>query len=292
MSVPTPLGRSARVPAADPVPVQVYTPQRLRMPRPGVYLRDLWDRRAFAYELARTDLRAKNVGTMFGQAWLVINPLLLAGVYYLLVNILRDRQRGSEFLAHLMATLFAYTFFSTSVSASAKAVTRSGKLILNTAFPRSLLPISSVMSAFVRFLPTMGVYAAMHLASGQPVSFAMLLALPVLVEIVVFALGVSLLLSAVQVYFRDLANVLPYLLRVWLYISPVLYLTDEVPSALERYLVLNPLYPMLAAWSDALVRAQVPSGADVLQGALWALAALLVGGLFFVSREREFAVRL
>ena len=287
MSVPV----SRAVPAGD-LPVQVYTPQRLSLPKPGPYLRDLWDRRHFAYHLARTELRAKNAGTVLGQLWLVINPLMLAGVYYLLVNILRDRQRGSEFLAHLVACLFAFTFFSTSVNMSSRAVTRSGKLILNTAFPRSLLPIASVMTAFARFLPTMAVYAVGHLVLGLPVGLHLLWALPLLLEITVFALGVSLLLSALQVYFRDLANVLPYLMRVWLYSSPILYLASEVPAGIERFLVFNPLFSMLAGWSQVLVDGEAASGTYLLQGAGWAVGALVVGALFFVSREREFAVRL
>ncbi len=290
MSVPTPAGSSA-VPAAE-LPVQVYTPQRLSLPRPGAYLRDLWDRRHFAYHLARTDLRAKNAGTVFGQLWLVINPVLLAGVYYLLVNILRDRQRGADFLAHLVACLFAFSFLSTSVNLSSRAVTRSGKLILNTAFPRSLLPISSVMTAFARFLPTMAVYAVLHAVVGLPVGLHLLWVVPLLLEIAVFALGVSLLLSALQVYFRDLANVLPYLMRVWLYASPILYYAAEVPPGIERYLAANPLFAMLAAWSQVLNEGRAPSGSYLLQGGLWAVGALVVGALFFVSREREFAVRL
>ena len=272
--------------------MQVYTPQRLSLPRPGAYLRDLWDRRHFAYHLARTDLRTKNAGTVFGQLWLVINPMLLAGVYYLLVNIVRDRQRGSDFLGHLVACLFAFHLVSTCVNASSRAVTRSGKLILNTAFPRSLLPIASVITCFVRFLPTMAVYAVLHVLVGLPVGLHLLWALPLLLEIVVFAFGVSLFLSALQVYFRDLANFLPYLMRVWLYVSPILYYADEVPRALERYLVLNPLFSMLAGWSEVLNEGRAPSGTYLLQGGLWALGALVVGALFFVSREREFAVRL
>ena len=288
------MGALARPPASATAlpPVQVFTPHRMRLPRPGAYLSDLWARREFALHLARTELRTKNAGTALGQLWLVINPLLLAGVYFVLVDILRAGGRGTDFLAHLMACLFAFHLVSTSISSSAKSVVRSGKLILNTAFPRSLLPLSAVMTAFVRFLPTMVVYAVMHAIAGLPLTFATLWALPVLVELVVFALGVSLLVSALQVYFRDLANLLPYVLRVWLYVSPVLYYADEVPRAAERFLQFNPLFDMLAAWSQALVEGQVPDTAYLLRGALWAVVALLLGGLFFVSREREFAVRL
>ncbi len=282
---------SHAVPATT-VPVQVFTPQRLRLPSPRAYLSDLWARRRFALELARTDLRARNTNTVLGQLWLVINPLLLVIVYYFLVNILRDRNRGPDFLAHLTACLFAFHFVTTAVRSGSNSVTRSGRLILNTAFPRSLLPLSSVVSSFVRFLPTIPVYAAMHVIAGLPVRVEMLWVLPLLAEIVVFTIGVALFVSALQVYVRDLANFLPYVLRVWLYASPILYYAAEVPGKLADFLFLNPLFPVLAAWSQATTEARVPDTSYLLQGLAWAVGALVVGALFFVSREREFAVRL
>jgi len=280
-------------PAADGgTQLHVYTPHRRALPRARPYLASLWRRRHFALHLSRTELHAQHAGTVFGQLWLVLNPLLLAGVYFLLVYILREGQRGPEFLAHLVATLFAFHFFSTCVSQGAKSVTRSGRLILNTAFPRSLLPLAAVVTAFVRFLPTMGVYAVLHLVTGLPLGPALLWALPVLLELVVFSIGVSLAVAAAQVYFRDLTGFLPYLLRMWLYISPVLYRADEVPERLRDLLTVNPLFPILAAWSEVLNDGRVPSVTYLLQGGAWALGALAVGGLFFVSREGEFAVRL
>jgi len=285
------LVRSGRTPASS-VPVQVYTPQRMRLPRPGSYLSDLWDRRHFATHLVRTQLRAQQSGTVFGQLWLIINPLMLALIYYVLVNILRERGRGADFLAHLTACIFAFHLVSTSVTSGAKSVVRSGKLILNTAFPRSLLPIAAVLTAFVRFLPTLPVYAAIHVYAGLPVGPHLLWALPVLVELLVFALGVGLLVAALQVYFRDLSNFLPYVMRLWLYASPILYFLAEVPKGVKPFLAWNPLVPMLAAWSEVLHDGNAPQVGHLLQGAAWAVGALLVGGLFFVSREREFAVRL
>jgi teichoic acid transport system permease protein len=278
--------------APEDTPLHVYTPRRRTLPRPRRYLSDLWRRRQFALQLARTDLHAQNVGTVFGQLWLVLNPLMLAAVYFLLVEILRDGQRGPEFLAHLVATLFAFHFFSTSVSQGSKSVIRSGRLILNTAFPRSLLPLAAVATAFVRFLPTMAVYAVLHLVTGLPLGLHLLWTLPVLLLLVVFSAGVCLATAAAQVYFRDLTNFLPYLLRVWLYVSPVLYRADEVPDRLQGLLALNPMFPLLAAWSQVLNEGTAPSASHLLQGAAWALGALVLGGLFFVSREREFAVRL
>jgi ABC-type polysaccharide/polyol phosphate export permease len=101
-----------------------------------------------------------------------------------------------------------------------------------------------------------------------------------------------MLVAAGQVYFRDLKNFLQYGLRMWLYASPILYLASQVPDRYEFLLLLNPLAPLLTAWSDVLDRGVAPDPGDLALGAAWGLAFFIGGALFFVSREREFAVRL
>ena len=270
----------------------VYRPHRVGLPPILPYLRAVWRRRQFTFELARTKLRSSHYNTVFGQLWLVLNPLLLATVYFILVEILRQGTGGLPFFAHLMAGLFVFYFFASAVNQGAKSVVGGGRLILNTAFPRTLLPLSSVVTAFMRFLPTLVVYAAMHAAAGLPVGPHLLWALPIFAMIAIFAAGVAMLFAAAQVYFRDLSSFLPYVTRIWLYASPVLYYVEQVPARFKPILALNPLYPLLASWSDVLNQGQQPSASFLLWGLAWALAALVVGGLFFMSREREFAVRL
>jgi teichoic acid transport system permease protein len=108
-----------------------------------------------------------------------------------------------------MAGLFAYYFVSDSVRLSVKSVTGGGRLILNTAFPRALLPLSGVMTSFVRFLPTVAVYIPVHLIAGLPVGPHLLWVIPLLGLLVVLASGASMLVSSLQVYFRDLKNFCP-----------------------------------------------------------------------------------
>jgi teichoic acid transport system permease protein len=242
--------------------------------------------------MSRTELRAQHFNTALGQLWLVINPLLLTLVYFVLVDILRNGTRGTEYFAHLMVGLFAWHFFSQAVREGAKSVVESGRLILNTAFPRALLPLSSVMSAFWRFLPTMVIYAIVHVVSGLPIGPQTLWAIPIFGLLAVFTAGVTLLLSALQVYFRDISSFLPYVTRIWMYGSPVLYYLHEVPDKFQWLMDINPMAPILGAWSQALNEARAPDADLLLWGAAWAVAALVIGGLFFVAREREFAVRL
>jgi ABC-type polysaccharide/polyol phosphate export permease len=248
----------------------VYEPHRVGLPPIGSYVRELWRRREFALEMSRTALRAQHFNTVFGQLWLVINPLLLALVYFILVDILhRGAPRGVGFFAHLMAGLFTFYFVSGAVREGAKSVVSGGRLILNTAFPRVLLPLSSVLTAFMRFVPTLVIYVPVQLAAG-----------------------IAMLVAAAQVYFRDVSSFLPYVLRIWLYASPVLYYADEVPSRYQVILDLNPLAPLLTALSDVLHNGEVPGAGLIGAGLAWAVGIFIAGALFFVSREREFAVRL
>src|SRR3954468_7525178 len=106
----------------------VYEPHRVALPPLGQYIRELWRRRDFALELSRTRLRAQHFNTAFGQLWLVLNPLLLAGVYFVLVDIIRANSRGLGFFAHLMAGLFAYYYVSNALREGVKSVTKGGKL--------------------------------------------------------------------------------------------------------------------------------------------------------------------
>jgi teichoic acid transport system permease protein len=270
----------------------VYEPHRVGLPPVIPYVRELWRRRQFALELSRTNLRSQHFNTVFGQAWLIINPLLLATVYFVLVDILRSGSRGSDFFAHLMAGLFAYYFVQQSLQQAVKSVTSGGRLILNTAFPRLLLPLSSVITAFKRFLPTAAVYVPVHVASGLPIGWTLLWVLPITALLVLLASGLAIFVAAAQVYFRDLSSFLPYALRVWLYISPVLYYADEVPDRYKPILSVNPLGQILSAWSDVINKGQSPSATSLAIGAAWAIGIFIAASLFFMSREREFAVRL
>jgi teichoic acid transport system permease protein len=270
----------------------VYEPHLVGLPPVLPYLREGWRRRSFAVEMANTKLRSEHFNTVFGMLWLILNPLLLTGVYFVLVDILRGGQREQGFFANLMAGIFAYYFVSGAVRNGTKVVVSSGRLILNTAFPRVLLPISSVIVAFKRFIPTIVIYIPVHLALGLPVGPQLLWVFPIVFLFVVLATGLAMIVSAVQVYFRDLKSFVPYLLRVWLYASPVLYYASEMPENYRFLLDINPLGQLLAAWSDVLNLGKAPTVQEMAVGSAWAFGLLIVGFLFFVSREREFAVRL
>ncbi len=258
----------------------VYEPHRVGLPPIGPYVRELWRRREFALELSRTKLQSQHFDTALGKLWLVLNPMLLALVYFILVDILRRGHRPHAFFAHLVAGIFAYYFVS------------GGKLVLNTAFPRTLLPLSTVITSFYRFVPTFLIYIPIHLISGLPVGLVDLWLVPIVFCLALVAAGLSMFVAALQVYFRDVKSFLPYVLRVWLYASPVLYYAYQVPENYKWLLKANPIGSLLTAWSEVLQGGHSPRPVDMLLGLAWGVVLFVGGALFFMSREREFAVRL
>lgn len=275
--------------------VHVYEPHKVGLPPLRPYFKALWQRREFAAEMSRTNIRAANTNTFFGQVWLVLNPLLLAAVYYLLTEIIAggaNKTDGAARFAHMCGGLFAFYYFSGAMTAGATSVVGGGKLLMNMSFPRMLLPLSALRTAFFRFLPTMVVYLAIHVIMGQPLKWQMLLAPIFLVMLTVFAAGMGMIFAALQVYFRDTTAFLPYFVRIWLYLSPVLWFAEQAPARFKGFIQYNPLYSLIGGWTDLLVRGDIPELKMWIGGAFFAVLAAVVGSLFFMSREREFVVRL
>ncbi len=271
----------------------VYEPHRAGLPPLKPYFKELWRRREFAVEMSRANLRAGNSNTVFGVLWNVLNPLLLAIVYYLLVAVIGGGAKGPDYFAHVMAGLFAFYFLSGSMAGGAASVIAAGKIIMNTAFPRVLLVFSAVFIAFRKFLPTMLVYVPVALITHVGIPWTAFLAIPMFLLIVIFGMGMAMILATMQVYFRDTSSFLPYITRIWLYLSPVLFYTDApFLKKLGNLELLNPLFSLLGGWSTLLVRGELLPWTMWAQAILWAFGTLLVGAFVFMSRERDFAVRL
>ena len=261
------------------------------MPKLGPYFAQVWRRRAFVAEYSRSELRAQNFGSLFGQLWLILNPLLLALVYFLLIMVIGGQADGARF-AHLTAGLFLFYLATNSLTMGAKSITSGGKLILNSAFPRFVLPLASTVISFFKFIPTLVVLAIITLTLASPLSANLLLLPLVLFLVLILSLALALLFATLNVYFRDTKNFLPYLTRAWLYLSPVLYESSSLKPALAPLKYLNPLAPFIDAWSGILVRASAPSLSSWILMLSWSFGLFLLATYLFLSREREFALRI
>ena len=272
-------------------PLQVYEPFRAGLPKLGRYWKSLWSRRTFISEYSKSELREQHFDSVFGQLWLVLNPLLLSGVYFVLIVIIGGATDSGRYV-HLTASLFLFYLVANSLTGGVKSITAGQRLILNTAFPRIMLPLSAVVIALFKFLPTFLVFFVIKLVVGSNFSLQMLWAIPVLLITIFLSLALAITISCINVYFRDIASFLPYLTRTLLYLSPILYEASALKPSLRVLEIFNPLFPILDAWSRAMVHGEAPSMSSLLQSLAWASGIFFVGTYFFLSREREFAVRL
>lgn len=273
------------------LPSVIYQPFTHGLPPLGGYAKSLWARRQFIFEYARADLHQKQYGSILGQLWLVINPLILAGVYYLLLIII-GAKGGPDRFGHLTGTLFLFYLITNSITSGAKSVTSGAKLILNASFPRLVLPLAETLIAFMKFLPTLVVFFVIHTILGLPYSLHMLWAPAIIALTLFFAASCAILASTINVYFRDAQNLLPYFSRTLLYLSPVLYTAQTLDAKLNFLKIINPLFPILDTWSAVMIRAEAPDPTSLLLALGYSLFLFSIGTFIFLSREREFAVRI
>jgi len=201
-------------------------------------------------------------------------------------------QSDSTRYGHLTASLFLFYLVSNSLTGGVKSITAGQRLILNTAFPRIMLPISAMVIALFKFVPTLAVFFVMRTVLGLDYSWQMFWAIPVILIALLMGLGMAILISCINVYFRDIASFLPYMTRSLLYLSPILYQASDLSDKLRTFEIANPVFYLLDAWSQVMVFAQTPDLFSLLHSLAWALAIFTIGTYFFLSRERDFAVRL
>lgn len=276
------------------VEYRVLKPFKAGIPGLTQYATEMAKRNEFVIELSRSERREEQLDTFFGQMWSVISPLLSAGIFYLFIFVVQGQHQGKVFFLHLLAGIFVFELISTAASRGATAVVRASALITNTSFPRALLPLADSLTALRIFIPAMSVYIGFHIIFLQPVSLATLQVIPAFLLIVIFVCGLTMFAATAQVYFRDTAALLPFLLRLMMFTAPVLFFPEQAKSILSGpfLTVLNPIFCMIQIFSGSLVRGDTFDIWTWVIAISWSFGTFILGFLFLVSREGEFAARV
>jgi teichoic acid transport system permease protein len=269
----------------------VFGPNTRAMPDLRSYAAALWERRRFMTEMASADVRGTRSSTVLGGLWSLLDPLFQAAIYYLVYSIIRAGSRPEDFLNILIGGIFLFQLSIAGLTEGGMSVRQGKSLMLNSAFPRALLPITAVYRGILRILPAIPVYAVFHVVLGAPTGWGILL-LPLLFALqVVFTTGLAMLASTLVVFFRDATNVINYVARILFFASPVIYPVEIIPPEIRPWIAWQPFFPLFASY-QAILGGGAPSPGMVLQVVLWSVAFLLLGGWVFLRYERDFAIRL
>ena len=196
-------------------------------------------------------------------------------------------------LTLLIGCLFLFNFTRISLAEGARSVMSGRALLMNSSLPRMLLPLTSVYKGLLELIPSAVVFLVIYLAAGQTIG-AGVIALPiVLVLHTAINLGLALTFATIAVYVRDITNLLQYLVRVLMFITPVLYPVSFLTryDAVEKILLFNPLYPFFAAYQE-IILGGVPTVGQLALSLFWATLFLVGGTVFFLSHERAFALHI
>jgi teichoic acid transport system permease protein len=260
------------------------------------YVRQLWGRRHFiaAYSVAR--LSAQYTKARLGQLWNVMTPLLNAAVYYLIFGVLLQTNRGIDnFIAYLVTGIFVFNFTQASILAGTRSISDNLGLIRALHFPRACMPISVTLIQLQQLLYSMIILVAIVLMTGELPDLSWLLIIPALFLQAVFNIGVALIVARLGADVTDLAQLMPFLLRTWMYVSGVFYsianVAKHLPPVAAAVLQLNPaaVYIGLIRYAliDSFTSAQLPHHVW-LAAVAWAIIAGAGGFIFFWKAEESY----
>jgi lipopolysaccharide transport system permease protein len=252
-------------------------------------LREVWQYRELLWVLTRRDIRVRYQQTVLGMAWAVLQPVGTMLLFTLVFGRLaRIPTGGSPYPLFVYAALLPWLFFSNGVAAAGASLLGSAHLVSKVYFPRILIPVSSTGAHAVDL--AVSAVALLLLALYYRVDWTLqVLVLPVvLLGVLVLTLGVGIGLSALTVTYRDFRFVVPFLLQIWLFLTPVVYPAAIVPEGWRPALFLNPMAGFVEAARAALTGREIPLAA---LGLAWlaALATFAAGASFFLRVERRFA---
>jgi lipopolysaccharide transport system permease protein len=264
----------------------IEPPRRLNLPR----LIELWQAREVVVRLAQRDIIVRYRQTVLGIAWVIIQPVLSAGIFSLVFGtVAKLSSDGFPYFLFSLGGLLAWNLFANTLTRAAGSLLANQSLVSKVFFPRLLVPISAAASVLLDFLVGLGLAIILlfvyRVNPGWPI-----LLIPVwMLLIAMLGVGIGTAASALMVKYRDVGYVLPWLTQILLYAAPVAYALSAVPANLRWLFEINPITWFLEAFRWSLLGATAPPAWQVIGLVALSIVVLFLGVLYFQSHEREFA---
>jgi len=255
----------------------------------GATIREIWEYRSMIQSLVHKDLRGRYQASVLGFLWTFIVPLCQLLVYTVVFSVIM-RSNVEKFYLYLFVALIPWNFFSACLTGGSSCVLQQQSLVNKIYFPREVIPISYVTASFVNMLYCEIVVLAVCVFSGVHFSVTGLLCLPVVMLVeYMLALGITLIMSAVDVYFRDLEHILGIVSMAWMFMTPIMYDLSIVPERLLPIFNINPMTSIVTAYRDILYWGRTPRLETLGMAAGMGIVFLILGMLIFGRLKRRFS---
>ncbi|HTX43649.1 MAG TPA: ABC transporter permease [Methanocella sp.] len=248
----------------------------------------LWDYRELIGNLVVSDLKIKYADSMLGFAWSLLNPLMMMVILYLVFsNVYRSTQEN--FVVYLLIGILSWRFFSMVTTSSLEAIVKKESLVKKIYIPREILTLSAVVSGLISSFLEFLVLIPLLIALGVGI-YPTVLLFPV-VQLLFFLIiyGLSLILSSLYVYFRDLNQIWGVAIQLGFFLCPIVYPLSLVPARFQAYYLLNPVTRVMVMYRDIFLGGTVPEPSDFLVVLAFVAIFLAAGNLIFHRLARRFA---
>jgi lipopolysaccharide transport system permease protein len=252
-------------------------------------LRELWRFRELVYFLALRDVKVRYKQTALGVAWVLLQPLLAMGIFTIIFGQRGLSTGGVPYPLFVVSGLVPWFYFSNATTGASGSVVGNTQLISKVYFPRLAIPLAAVLANLVDLGIGLLLELVLLIAFGMGLSWQLLAVPPLVALMVLTALGVSVWLSALDVQYRDVRYAVPFFLQGWLFATPVIYATADVPQRWRPLLALNPMTGVIEGFRWALLGSGEFPLAMVAGSTALVLALLATGLLYFRRMERTFA---
>ncbi|HPF17784.1 MAG TPA: ABC transporter permease [Thermotogota bacterium] len=241
--------------------------------------------------LVKTDIKKKYKGSFLGVLWSLINPLLDMIVMTIVFSTLFQRSIDN-FPVYLLTGRLLFGFFSQCTKASMKSIISSAKLIKKIYIPKYIISLSNVIANFLFFLISLVALIIIMLATRAPVSIYILYVPYYLITLFFFSCGVSLFLSTLTVFFRDLEHIYTVFLTVLMYASAIFYPAEIIPDRFRFILTINPLYHFIAGFRAVVYHGFAPEAKNLLVCFAVAVVSMMIGIIVFEKKQDRFILYL
>lgn len=250
--------------------------------------RSLWGYRGFVFSSIRNEFSARFSRSRLGGLWMIINPLAQVAIYALVLsNVLAAKLPGIDnkyaYAVYLMAGMLAWSYFAEIISRCLTLFIDQGNLMKKMRFPRITLPVIVAGSCLLNYVLLFASILLVFAALGQWPHWQMLWLIPLTLVVTALAVGLGLILGVLNVFVRDVGQVIPILLQVWFWFTPIVYPVNIIPEQFKGVMGINPMLPIVTAYHDVLVYARAPDLQSMAVTAAVA-AGLMLLGLFMFRR--------
>jgi lipopolysaccharide transport system permease protein len=258
--------------------------------RPYLDLKSIWEYRELLYFLVWRDLKVRYKQTAIGVSWTVLQPLIGMVIFTVIFGYLaRIPSDGIPYPIFAFCGLLPWTYFATSLNRCMVSVVADAQLVSKVFFPRLILPLSGTMSGLVDFLISLCLFFGLMNWYGFAVTWRVVVLPGFLLLALLTALGIGLWFAALNVRYRDIGYVVPFLTQIWMFASPIIYPASMIPEKYRWLYSLNPMTGVIEAFRWTLLGKAHPDFLMIAVSAIVVLGVFAGGLVFFRRMERTFA---